>query len=421
MKSNQVTDRSLTTENVLYPIETKKAFDNMDRLEEAHPRQLERYATCKQDIEENEDYEMVSTACPYVEAANVIENFLIPIITGIGIVTNTLCIVVFAKVIKDETKNTSGHMFKYLLCKAIHDDIQFICSIFSVLYYCTTCASYGTYAAQIWYIWFYWYMTYINSVCSGFLEVAATFDCLITINQKMTFCKKTIWFVLVVLGTLLYTGLFYTFKLFEFHIGKYPKEDHGHHENSTASGYYYFYEYTSFHNSQPDKAFKVVHGVTRDVITLVVIVILNGLILISVKNKMARKKKLTSISVGTANQNASKTESSMTQHPTATFSVNGAPKTREKLSRADRAAAKATTMVIMIGVNYLIGHGLMFVYYCFLINPSVFKSCLFNLALALLFLSFATPFFIYLFFNKNFKAKFLEVFVCSKPSTEAIA
>lgn len=359
----------------------------------------------------------VSTACPYYEAVDIIENYLIPVITGIGIVTNTLCILVFAKIIKDETKNTSGHMFKYLLCKAVHDDIQFICSIFSVLYYCTTCSSYGTYAAQIWYIWFYWYMTYINSVCSGFLEVAATFDCLITINQKMTFCKKTIWFVLVVVGTLLYTALFYTFKLFEFNIGKHPKENH---DNSSSPGYYYFYEYNSFHNSKPDKAFKVVHGVTRDVITLIIIVILNALILISLKKKMSNKKKLTSINVGTTNQNASRTDASVTQHPSTTLAVSGG-KAKEKHSRADRAASKATTMVIMIGVNYLFGHGLMFIYYCFLINPSVFKSCLFDLALAFLFISFATPFFIYYLFNKNFKTKFLEIFSCWKPSTEALA
>jgi hypothetical protein len=116
---------------------------------------------------------------------------MMPAISVIGVIGNTYTIVVLALIIRYEKQ--IGHMFKYLLAKAVHDQIHFIVQSFAPLYYCTYCSTFQTYASQVWYIYFFFYVECINELSSAFFELMATFDCLITLKKKLAFCHKP-WF-----------------------------------------------------------------------------------------------------------------------------------------------------------------------------------------------------------------------------------
>jgi hypothetical protein len=149
---------------------------------------------------------IIDNSCPILGLSLIVRSYMITIVSVIGIVVNTWCVVVFSMIIHKE--KLSNHMFKYLLLKALHVDVQFLVQVFAPLYYCTTCSTYQTYASQFWYIWFYYYVECINELCSGFYDVAATFDCLITINQKFDCCRKNLSFYIISTGVFIFPVLY---------------------------------------------------------------------------------------------------------------------------------------------------------------------------------------------------------------------
>jgi hypothetical protein len=297
----------------------------------------------------------------------------VPVISGLGIIFNTWCVAVFAMIARRKDNSPNSHMFKYLLLKAVHDDVQFLIQIFAPLYYCTGCLTYQTYASQVWYIWFYYYVECINELCSGFYEVAATLDCLLTINQKLECCKKNLVFYIVSVSVFAFAALFYTFFLFNFTIVKYTRVI-GDYQNKTTGvvnqtvQQFYVYEYSEFSTSSANIILKRAHGVLRDVVTLVVLVILNVMIMLTVRQSVNSRRRLTN-----NNTNAS--------------------------------ARNVTIMIVVIGCNYLCGHVTSFVKYLFLIDsPSPFRSCFTAISELLFYLSYLTPFFIYFAFNRVFRS-----------------
>lgn len=84
---------------------------------------------------------------------------------------------------------------------------------------------------------------------------------------------------------------------------------------------------------------------------------------------------------------------------------------RKKILQAEN---KATTMVIVRNINYGLGHMLILIYYCFLIEPSVLKTCVQKLAVVPFYVSYATPLFLY-YFNKTFKIQANRLFKCLVP------
>ncbi len=111
-----------------------------------------------------------------------------------------------------------SNMFKYLLLNAINDAIQFVIQSFAPLFYTNP----STYASQVWFIGFYYSVESVNELSSGFFELAATFDCMITINRKFDCCKKKLFFYVTGLAIFVYSSLFYVFFLLRFKISKMP-------------------------------------------------------------------------------------------------------------------------------------------------------------------------------------------------------
>jgi hypothetical protein len=86
-------------------------------------------------LAKNETLATVDLSCPHTTLLLALNTYIVPAVSVLGVFTNTYCVAVFALIIRNEKLN--GHMFKYLLLKALHDDTQFIIQSFSPLYYCT--------------------------------------------------------------------------------------------------------------------------------------------------------------------------------------------------------------------------------------------------------------------------------------------
>jgi hypothetical protein len=71
---------------------------------------------------------------------------------------------------------------------------------------------------------------------------------------------------------------------------------------------------------------------------------------------------------------------------------------------ANEAERNVKIMIVVSGVNYFLGHVYMFISYCILIRPSVFRTCFFNITLVFFYTSYMTPFFIYFACNKLFRS-----------------
>jgi hypothetical protein len=323
---------------------------------------------------------IVSYACPLVSALSVLNTFAIPAVSVLGVLANTYCIAVFAFIIRFES--TNGHMFKYLLLKAIHDTVQFAAQSFSSLYYCTTCSSWGSYSMQIWYIWFYYYVEAINELCSGLFEVAATLDCLLNLSMKFEFFKRKLVFYITTAVITVYPCLFYIFFIYEFKIVKIEAS------NTTQS--YYTYAYTDFTYTEAGVAFGFVHGLVRDVIIMLALVILNGFILFIMKKSFERKRRM--VNAGpTINGDAATLRSARSQSSTSAVNAH------------DAAERNVTIMIVANGLNYFVGHFAPFVKYCVLTSPSVLRSCVTGLSLIVFYWSYVSPFFIYFSCNKLFR------------------
>lgn len=200
--------------------------------------------------------EILSYTCTLTSLLRVLRKYVMPSESIFGILTNSACVYVFVRILCNEKLN--GHMFKFLLLKAIHDLIQFILQVFEPLYYCETCSTYQTYSAQVWYIWFYYYVEAVNELCSGFFELAAAFDCFIIVNNKLEFMRKNVYFYVISTVITLYSLVFYIFFLFTFRIVHKTVPIFEPHLNKTGNltRDYFIYEYTEFSRTSWEKVLR---------------------------------------------------------------------------------------------------------------------------------------------------------------------
>lgn len=184
-------------------------------------------------------------------------------------------------------------------------------------------------------------------------EVAATFDCLITINQKLACCKKQISFYLTSVAIFIFSAGYYIFFIFNFTIvskttwlGSYFDSSLNKTVNKTRE--YFLYEYTEFSYTDANSVLKFAHGIMRDVALLFISMFLNILLLMTMKKSIAKKKNLI------------KSNATITQ-PTAMTVSSGRPsiapvkKPSQQISSARRAERNMTVMLIITGIQYFFG------------------------------------------------------------------
>ncbi len=151
--------------------------------------------------------------------------FFLPVVERLKAVFNAICVLIFAQIVHSQQQES--HMFRYLLVKSILDMVLFLLLVVDFLYLCgSACTTSYSIVMVIWYIAIYNYIVPVVQLTSVFLEVAATFDCYIMINNKLKYCISIWWFYLVCTSTSLFSGLSNVFRLIERYIWLLEFDDH---------------------------------------------------------------------------------------------------------------------------------------------------------------------------------------------------
>jgi hypothetical protein len=157
----------------------------------------------------------------------------------------------------------------------------------------------------------------------------------------------------------------------------------------------YYLSVTQFGTSSTSKWLDLSQSLFRDLFLGSVLIVINGLILVEIRNATKNRMRLSAGNLGAV-----------------TDSV------RESLKAEKRKAI----MIGLTGVNYILGHvGYIIVSFVFRVLPSVAYSnlngwsCYLLVAFTVYYASFATPLLFYYFFNKHFKRFLIKdlIFVCS--------
>lgn len=354
----------------------------------------------------NSSYNAENYECPYKAVADFLVYQVCAILSGLGIVTNTYCIVVFALIIYH--KKPVGNMFKFLLAKAVHDNIQFFSQAFATLYPCTTCSTYGTYSMQVWFIYFFYYMESINEFCSGWLELAATFDRLIVIYNILPFCKTNLYFIIVNVVLILYGCGFYSHYIASIRIVEKQAIVNTTLSNGTivaTQSSYFTYEFTDFFFSNVERGFQLMETLGRDAIVIFFLIIFNIIIMIKFQQTMTKKKiraQAAYLNPVVLSNGSGSAETNNASTPSKLRAKTPKSKLIETVQSAER---NHTIMVILTGVIYIVGHSTYFFVQAILYNAnSEYNDCLVKLTVTIFFFSYVIPFFVYAGVNKVFRA-----------------
>ena len=309
-------------------------------------------------------------SCPDKLSIAIINAYIMPAISVLGVILNLMSVIVLFQISK--RKSAYSNMLYYLLFKSINDGLQFLINVFTPFYFCIHCENSHSYIIIIWYIYFFYYAEDVLMLCSSLMELMATFDCCIHIVEKMKFCySKKIPFIIApfiqVFATIYYVPL-----LFEFKIEQLISFEHSVKIQS------YTYVLTDFYYSKAGKLFRIGHVVIRDIIPFMLLILLNFFIILKFRTEVKRKLKL--------NHNMKQTKS---------------------VQAAINADKKNRIMILLSGLNFMIGHFGLILYYIqpFQASPQ-FWSCFVEFYYLPFYLSFVVNVFLYYVFNKNFRNQF---------------
>jgi hypothetical protein len=307
----------------------------------------------------------------------------------VGIVLNSLCCVIHSRILKRNIHH--GQMFKYLLIKSICDTLQFIFNSFGPFYYCKLCSSKWTYLIQIWNIWFNWYGMLIMQLLSGIFEVAASFDCFLTINKfkKFKFFYSSTFFYIVTIVAIVYSSIFYIYLLFIYEI----VATYSTNSLNTTQISYRTVE-TNFSTTKLAKNLKFTHMAVRDIIILLLLLIINIFIFKTMRRVGKTKIRLQSVRV-------------ITRELTVQI-------------RKREAEQRRLLLIFSIGFNYFIGHLPVVVYYLVVLftleRMNFFWNC-YYMAISLIFYSsYIFPIVFYYLFNRVFKSYINEKLLLIKTT-----
>jgi hypothetical protein len=298
------------------------------------------------------------------EITNVI---IIPILSIIGFIFNLLSTIVFSLIVKNGQRDD---MYKYLLLKSICEMIGCFFSTFYPLYFSKSNLRF-TFIVTVWYIWFKEYIKFALFMASTGFEIAATFNCAISIEKRMKWCQKRIsfWFSVVFIlilsfGVEMFPALMYYIVDYDI-IDKYNRTIH---------------RYNAFTNELSFKfdIFGLYESIIKEVIFLVILLSLNCYILVKLIQIGRRKKRLTTNSSNIQNSN--------------------------------RAEKRKIIMIIVLFSTFLLGHFPNFLWFTV---HNYFGSFLFwadftYCGLIFSYFSYSISFFVYFFFNNIFRRLFLK-------------
>ncbi len=227
-----------------------------------------------------------------------------------GIILNTLCIITFVLILYN--KRYEGHMYKYLLMKSYCDSSIF-CSLIFEIFYKTSMSD--SYVLQVWFIYFGQFASWSFVQASGCFEIAATFDCFITINKKLQCCMSRVAFYIICSLIMILNACSNIYHILVRRIGF--DED-----------IYYPDSNVNFLESDLYRYWSVSVGIFRDGVIFVGVIVVNVLILVSLRQVTQRRRRM--------------------------HGDQATPSTL--VTNAEKAERNKLIMISLTGVNYAIGH-----------------------------------------------------------------
>jgi hypothetical protein len=216
----------------------------------------------------------------------VIEIYVVTVLYASSFVLNLICSIGFIIVIKSmrHQHQSSNQMFKYLLLKSLCDMLSGLIRILWPIYFYSKLRQ--KYFIQVWYIWFHEYLSNVLYLASGMFEIAASFDCAISIEKKMKWCQSRITFYVTTFLIFAFCASLLSYEIFIYII----TDDYHYNKDEVLVHSYHVSRLVSY--SKLIFKMVVVKGFIRDFIPLFVLMIINLFILFKMVQIRKRKAHL---------------------------------------------------------------------------------------------------------------------------------
>jgi hypothetical protein len=278
----------------------------------------------------------------------------------VGSIFNLLCIIIFIKIVKNESRLNSN-MFNYLLLKSFLD---FLTSFFDIpqAFYVFSNSTFNTsYVIQIWRKYYFYYFSNVFALSSSICEIAASLDCLLLISNNFSYFKKKIVFYVFTVVLNVFSVLFFIPAIFRYEIFK----------NESS----YTIVPTKFKSSTFIRYYWILNYILRDYLTLAILLILNILILVALNRSTQRRKKL---------------------------------KSSQMVQMATRAENSKIKMILFSSLFFLMRIPTVYYNYAYASVGNCFEYIVGVLYIS----SYALPIVTYILFNKKFKTLFFKFIFC---------
>jgi hypothetical protein len=216
---------------------------------------------------------------------DIIFVYLFPILSLFIFITNAICLIVFIKLLK--TYNQNGNkMYFYFLVKSICDMIgglmELLLPLFSANNYI------GHYFLAVWYIWCHKYCLFSLLLASAWLNIMGTFDCAISIDNKLKWSQTKQSFLLIVSFIFLFCFILNVYQLFLYGIEEVVVVDSL--NSSTIVGY--TIKENPFFKSKLHNTMEIIQTLIRDPLIVIILLVINVYILFKIRQVRLRKEKL---------------------------------------------------------------------------------------------------------------------------------
>jgi hypothetical protein len=279
----------------------------------------------------------------------------------VGILTNGICILIFSLII---IKKMRSNMYKYLLVKST---IDFTITILKLI-------NFIDFPISV-YKWCYGYFLLIFLSLSIVFEIAATFDCYISINTKLKCCQTNLFFYLFSFCAVVVYFLVYLIFPFRF----VSKKEMATVNNNTIT--HYSNEISSFGETFYKFHLGFLDSLMRDFILFIIVVILNVMVLVSLIKATRRRRTL----------------------------IPGSNKIL--LTSSQRAERRKMLMILTTGINYMLGHLPFFIHYLLEEFFNKYLNCSFIFIVLFFHLSYVDGIVFYFLFNNIFRRILISPFI----------
>ena len=272
---------------------------------------------------------------------------------------NLLCIVVFTQMIRFQKEE----VYKYLLFKSIVDSFISLRVAFKSVLNCTGCVVDKMYALKLIYLIFFIYIEYAAELLSILIQIAANFNRYRLLSQRFGYFDK-ISYKLAIFLMSLYSFLFYIYMFFDNTIASKTSN------NETI----YLIKETGLGAASIYVGY--IHSVSRNVVCVAFIFVLNILTMRIVKMALSKKKHM--------------------------LNKKYSNKKKKVMSKTEKVELRLTLMVMATSAVIFFAYGMSFIKWL-KIEVIYTNKCYVTFTYIIYWISFSLDFFIYFYFNLSFK------------------